>query len=560
MGATKTSLGVGSVVADTYVLERLLGEGGMGAVYLAKHIRLPGKLVAVKVLHAHTDHESFARFRREAEIASRLGHPNIVGVSDFNTLADGTPFLILEYLQGESLSKRIGNGPMGLAEARSILAQIAGGLGAAHAQGVVHRDLKPDNIILVPVEMGDVRFEQVKILDFGISKIRGSSTVHTMDSTVLGTPLYMSPEQALGENSTSDARTDIYALGVIAYEMLAGVPPFIGDSPIRLMYQVIHDTPPSLSKHRQDLPAHIVDAVHKALAKKQEDRFASTREFVEAFSDRAQAKGVVELGTRDTLDARVGLQDTVAGGMPVPRVTPKIVESSVSGASQTLNENARRDSLRSPKTRATLGPFVMAAVFLAGVITTVVAPSLYRRTNASLQTEPTASAHQEQPRHQEEQVGAFSPPISPNTQAASTFSVAEPTVSLVASASPHVLGVAPKRGQRTTVSSTAHAIPTAPPASSRSEAELAAAASEMGDRIVGAETAFAKGDLARAGELASALKFGGEPGRSYGYAIHGILACRRKDAEMAKSMFRHLQLPHLQKRVQKECKDVVVLE
>src|SRR4051812_12934107 len=184
---------VGALLADTYEVTRLIGRGGMGEVWLAKHRRLPGKQVAIKVLHvggAQLSPDALARFRREAEVATRIGHPNIVEVHDFNTLPDGSPYLVLEFLQGESLGSRLRH-PMELAEAQRILRQVGSALQAAHAHGVVHRDLKPDNVFLVPTPMGTV----VKVLDFGISKVLHTSTLQTQESVLVGTPAYMSPEQ-----------------------------------------------------------------------------------------------------------------------------------------------------------------------------------------------------------------------------------------------------------------------------------------------------------------------------------------------------------------------------
>ncbi|HEY0477660.1 MAG TPA: serine/threonine-protein kinase, partial [Kofleriaceae bacterium] len=142
---------VGSVIADTYKIEALLGRGGMGAVFLASHKRLAGKHVAIKILHTEIeDTEVVARFKREAEIAARLNHPNIVGVIDYNVAPDGTPYLVLDYLEGETLAQAIARGPMALDQVLSIVRQVGSGLAAAHRAGIVHRDLKPQNIFLVP--------------------------------------------------------------------------------------------------------------------------------------------------------------------------------------------------------------------------------------------------------------------------------------------------------------------------------------------------------------------------------------------------------------------------
>ncbi|HEY1907458.1 MAG TPA: serine/threonine-protein kinase, partial [Myxococcaceae bacterium] len=260
-------LDVGAVVGETYRIQSLIGRGGMGAVWAAEHLRLPGKHVAVKVLldAAAGGEEMLQRFRREAEIASRLGHPNIVEVLDFNTLPTGQPYIVLEYLQGETLASRLAGGRLQLDEAMAISRQIGSALQAAHRAGVVHRDLKPDNVFLcTPEEDMPTR---VKVLDFGISKIRGSQSLRTQDAVLMGTPQYMSPEQATGRNTSVDARTDVFALGAIVYEMLGGQPAFAGGSLAEVVYRVVHGQPTPLRELAPALPENVLAAVERALQK-----------------------------------------------------------------------------------------------------------------------------------------------------------------------------------------------------------------------------------------------------------------------------------------------------
>jgi eukaryotic-like serine/threonine-protein kinase len=281
--ARASDLGAGTVVADTYEVIRLLGRGGMGAVWEAHHRRLPGKKVAIKVLHAEVagDHESLVRFRREAEIASRLGHPNIVEVHDFNTLPSGAPYLVLEFLEGESLDARIARGALSIDETISIVRQIGSALRAAHREGVVHRDLKPQNVFLA--REGDDG-EITKVLDFGISKIRGSQTVKTQDSTMLGTPQYMAPEQATGRHAEVDARTDVFALGAMVYEMVCAAPAFPGQTIPEVVFKVVYQDPEPLAGKLPSAPSSVVEAIHKALAKDQAERFQDVESFIEALS------------------------------------------------------------------------------------------------------------------------------------------------------------------------------------------------------------------------------------------------------------------------------------
>lgn len=280
--SANSEIRIGTVLRDTYELTSLLGKGGMGSVFLARHLRLPGKQVAVKVLLRGDDlsEEQFARFRREAEIASQLGHPNIVEVLDFHSLEDGTPYMVMEYMRGESLAQRLRKGRLSMREAFSIARQMGSALQAAHRAGVVHRDLKPANVFLVPTETEGMPIERVKLLDFGISKLLGSQTLQTQDDVLMGTPRYMAPEQAMGRNSEVDARSDIFAFGCIAYEMLCGDSPFAGGTIAEVVYRVVNEQPESLASRVPDLPAHAVEAVDRALAKAPKDRYPDVATFI----------------------------------------------------------------------------------------------------------------------------------------------------------------------------------------------------------------------------------------------------------------------------------------
>jgi serine/threonine-protein kinase len=279
----RAPIDVGSVIAGTYKIEALLGRGGMGAVFLASHQRLAGKQVAIKILHTEVeDADVVARFKREAEIAARLNHPNIVGVIDYNIAPDGTPYLVLDYLQGETLAQRIARGPLPLDQVVSIVRQVGSALAAAHRAGIVHRDLKPQNIFLVPTEVDGRMVEIAKVLDFGISKIRGSQTVKTQDSALLGTPQYMAPEQATGQHASVDERTDVFALGAIVYEMLSGRPAFEGASIPEVVFKVVYEQPAPLVEQMPSVPPAVEAAVAQAMAKPSDQRFPTVGAFVEA--------------------------------------------------------------------------------------------------------------------------------------------------------------------------------------------------------------------------------------------------------------------------------------
>ncbi|WP_163870356.1 serine/threonine protein kinase [Myxococcus eversor] len=276
-------LSIDTVLRNTYKVLSILGRGGMGSVYLAQHLRLPGKQVAVKVLRGgdHLTAEIFARFRREAEIASRLGHPNIVEVLDYDTLEDGTPFLVLEFLRGESLQSRLERGRLPLHDVYSFTRQMGSALQAAHGAGIVHRDLKPANVFLVPTDSGGVVGERLKLLDFGISKVLDSGTVQTQEAMLIGTPQYMSPEQAQGRNREIDARTDIFAMGCIVYEMMTGTPAFGAGGIAQMIFRVVYEPAAPLAPLCPEAPAHAIAAVDKALSKRIEDRYPDIASFVE---------------------------------------------------------------------------------------------------------------------------------------------------------------------------------------------------------------------------------------------------------------------------------------
>jgi serine/threonine protein kinase/WD40 repeat protein len=275
-------LAPGDLVAGTYEIEALIGQGGMGAVFRARHRRLPGRKVAVKLLTNQTPHDALARFRREAEIASGIGHPNIIEVYDFDRLASGTPYMVMELLEGTTLAERIDRGPIPLHEVKELVRQIGSALHAAHDRGVVHRDLKPGNVVICPHPT--YRPGLVKLLDFGISKMRGSTTIVTEISRLMGTPQYMPPEQAVGDHHLVDERADIFALGTMVREMLSGERTFSGRSLHEVVYKVIYTNPSPLRELLPELDERISNAVAKAMAKRREDRFARVSDFVEALT------------------------------------------------------------------------------------------------------------------------------------------------------------------------------------------------------------------------------------------------------------------------------------
>jgi eukaryotic-like serine/threonine-protein kinase len=275
----------GVLLADTYLLGRPISRGGMGEVFEATHARLPGRY-AVKILlpELSGNREAFARFCREAEVMSELRHPNVVQIFDFNTTPDGRPYFVMEFLEGRDLETRLNEGgPLPLPFAVRVVDSVASALAAAHAHGIVHRDLKPANIFLVTVD--GQPDELVKVLDFGISKVRAAGTLLSTPSDVLGTPPYMSPEQARGATHLIDGRTDQFALGAITYRMLTGHDPFVGSDIASLLYQVVHQDPPPLARHvPPSWDTRALQAVlDKAMAKDPGQRWAGMLEMARAF-------------------------------------------------------------------------------------------------------------------------------------------------------------------------------------------------------------------------------------------------------------------------------------
>jgi serine/threonine-protein kinase len=280
---------VGTVLDGQYKIESLLGKGGMGAVYLARHILL-GDRVAIKIMppEVRNNAEWLRRFRREGQAARRFRHANAVTVYDLRTAADGTIYMVMEYVEGQTLDAELKNrGRLTAAEALEILEPIMSVLNTAHAMGVVHRDLKPENIMMGKATTGGE--SSIKLLDLGIAKMReiagvesSGTTELTMAGQVLGTPYYMSPEQ-WGEisrdgNPEIDGRTDIYSLGLVAYEMISGRRPYSAVTLHELRREHISVSPPSLCEMIPDVPRAFSQAIDRAISKDRGDRQATAGE------------------------------------------------------------------------------------------------------------------------------------------------------------------------------------------------------------------------------------------------------------------------------------------
>jgi serine/threonine protein kinase len=307
---------VGAVLAERYRVDRFLGSGGMGAVYLGEHV-LMRKAVAIKVLHREMTGlgEVVARFEREAVAAGRIDHRNVAAASDFGRLDDGSFYLVLEYVDGRSLSALVDEKSIDQDRALGIAEQVASALVAAHEAGVVHRDLKPDNVMLVHGADGQ---DLVKVLDFGIAKVDSPSDAPaaghklTRIGAIMGTAGYMAPEQALGQ--VVDHRADLYALGVLLYEMLSGHPPFVAEELSQIVARQLTEKPPPLP---EGTPPELSDLVGRLLEKTPGDRPESA----------AEVKA--EIGR---LRASRSHADVTARALTVPLIATPPVENESGGA------------------------------------------------------------------------------------------------------------------------------------------------------------------------------------------------------------------------------------
>jgi predicted Ser/Thr protein kinase len=282
---------LGKVIAERYLVDRLLGVGSMGIVYRCRHTVLDNKLVALKIIRQDLaqDEESVGRFLTEAKAASAIGSSHIVEVQDFGKLPDGATYIVMEYLEGMTLGEAMDHEHgLDVEVTVNVSVQVAGALAAAHAVGVVHRDLKPDNVFLL--DSADGYF--VKILDFGIAKVMHSGQKLTAVGSVIGTPHYMSPEQATG--GRTDARADIYSLGVMMYEMACGKVPFDAENPLAVISMQVTDDPPTLRKRMPEgrsLPPGLESVIMKCLAKEPDERFLTMHD-VQAALERIEQGGV----------------------------------------------------------------------------------------------------------------------------------------------------------------------------------------------------------------------------------------------------------------------------
>lgn len=354
---------LGTLFEAKYKIVAKLGEGGMGAVYRAHHIHMDLD-VAIKFLHESmtSDPQILERFKREAKAAGRISHPNATQVMDFGVLGNNTAYLVMEYLEGESLRERLYRQKLPLKEAVAILSQACAAVDAAHKKGVIHRDLKPDNIFLKRQEEGH---ETVKVLDFGIAKLRdksgeNQSTNLTEAGMLIGTPHYMSPEQCHGHEL--DPSSDIYSLGVIAYEMFAGELPFRAPTSLGIVLKHINEEPPPLYLANPQIPREVEKVVLRALSKNPTHRPETASQFARELEAAAEGNDIISTNQLDgsaasfrtsMLASQSIAADLVQTMEDAPALSTSMMSSPLTGG-HTTAETARFDTSDPPNNRRTL--------------------------------------------------------------------------------------------------------------------------------------------------------------------------------------------------------------
>jgi eukaryotic-like serine/threonine-protein kinase len=398
----------GDVIAGKYRILRPIGEGGMGHVFEATHLRL-GQRVAIKVLKpgASQSPEVMSRFDREARAAGRLRGRHAARVIDVDLTTERLPYLVLEYLEGHDLQTELERrGHFPIDEAVDYVLQACVGIAEAHDIGVIHRDLKPSNLFLC--DEADRRI--VKILDFGISKILDEASRLTSTELTVGTPLYMSPEQVRSAR-TVDARTDVWALGIILFELLTGRLPWTGSGPA-VAAAIVTDPPPPMCEFRTDIPTELEGIIRKALAKSVDDRFADVRALAAALAPFAGSP--TSLGRVSLDSARRAAQSGISlitsaraselGNAPTLLVGPSSDPSAPAGSVRTLASKVETGPATTgwgpkaedpPATRAKRSRFAYGAAVLIGVAAVAVAVGLVtlgrNRTKVPVLAEPTAT-------------------------------------------------------------------------------------------------------------------------------------------------------------------------
>ena len=442
----------GVVLAGKYRIERVLGQGGMGVVAAAYHIHLEQR-VALKLMlpHALANTEAVSRFVREARAAARITSEHVARVFDVGTLETGAPYIAMEYLEGADLSQLLASrGRLPVDEAIDYLLQACEALAEAHRVGIVHRDLKPGNLYLVQRVDGQ---QLIKVLDFGISKMSGASAQSdapaTRTSALMGSPLYMSPEQ-MGSSRDVDPRSDIWALGVVLYEMLAGAPPFDGETLPQVCARVMSEPPPPLHARAQGLPPALYDVVNRCLQKLPAARFQSIAELAYALEPIASGRARQSI---ERISRVLGVTQSSSPGLgqvPVAATTADPILNT--GTQATWGETQPK-----PAARRSPAPLIGGALGLLG-IAAAAAWFATRPPSVTAQLEPAPSAAgSPQP------VAAPPAPVAPPTATADSAPSVAPSAEVSAAPKVSAPAAAPA-GRKPPAPAARPAKPTAEPA------------------------------------------------------------------------------------------------
>jgi hypothetical protein len=411
---------IGQVIADRYHVTKKLGEGGMGAVYLAEHVKM-GRKSAIKVMSASMSHDpdAVSRFNREANNASRIVHPNICAIYDFGETPDGLIYLAMEFIEGDSLNGILKKtGPMSLQRATAILSQTASALKLAHDAGIVHRDLKPDNIMIAQQSGKDL----VKVVDFGIAKAVGgdeSGQKVTKTGLVVGTPEYMSPEQLSGDKL--DGRSDLYSLALVYYRMITGTLPFQAETSQETMIKRLTDDPMPLQQAlpTANFPPSLQAVMDRALARYANDRYPDAVEFA---NDVVSAiAGIAPEGGATMIVGASDMKTMVAGAAPKTNAVPK---TRISSAAEKAGAGTPAPAKKSPVMAIAAGVVVLAlagggyAMFGKGSAATPPTVAADTTTKAAPDTTPTTPAGQtgNNPPAQQQQTVTRPTGTNPQTQ------------------------------------------------------------------------------------------------------------------------------------------------
>ena len=438
------SLQPGQILDNKYRIVRLIGEGGMGAVFEGENTLIKRR-VAIKVLHAQAaSHEgTVLRFEREAQAAGRIGSEHILEILDLGVLPGGERYMVMEFLDGEPLSSRIRkHGRLTPAQLYPLFRQALTGLEAAHRAGIVHRDLKPDNIFVLHRKLGHQDF--VKLIDFGISKFNvvGGDMAMTRTGAVMGTPYYMSPEQAKGA-SNIDARSDLYTMGVIAYEALAGQVPFNGDTFNELMFKIVLSTPVPLGQAVPETDPQWIAIVEKMMAREVGDRYQSAEEIIGVLDTWAAGGNVAAAAPQATRAPQPSTHE-VYRPAPTTGTNPGVAAGTTSSWASSQADGAPPKPRR---TGAIIGAVAAAVLIAGGALAFKLAGGDSKATaegaaSASGNAAATTALPPAAPSPVEEKAKPVPEPTPPATAPASSAAAPAPAASSAAPA-PAVAPVAP---------------------------------------------------------------------------------------------------------------------